>query len=377
MTEVEPRFLLVKRKDDNFEKVSPFVISKTLYGLIGETKNVKKVKDGILVETKSNSQSKRLLQVKKFGEYIVEVIPHNTLNTCKGVIFCRDLLNCTIEEITEELQDQGVVDVRRLKTKRNGTLVETANHVLTFKRPNLPKEIKAAFHLLNVRPYIPQPTRCFNCQKIGHPASRCARIRTCPCGLVHDDSVSCRDPKKCVNCGGEHSAAYLNCPRMKEEAAIQKIKVIEKVSYTEAKQKLKIQTPKPNVSYASATTSQIQNHPKKPSDVITQPTYKDPTISSTSAQQTTSQIIPTDLLSKIENIVKMTLVNYLPRSDFRMPIHEPYRRDRSDSVSTNTSLVSEKRKKPDTLTSEEDDEENSFNKKKKKTKGWPKGKPRK
>lgn len=171
-----PGSFLLKENRTTSRKLDHFSISNILYGLVGETKNVKKVRDGILVETKSNSQSRRLLQVKKFWEHIVEVTPHNTLNTCKGVVFCRDYLNCTVEEIAEELQDQGVINVRRLKTKKNGTLVETANHVVTFNRPTLPKEIKAAFHLLNVRPYIPQPTRCFNCQSIGHPAWRCAKL---------------------------------------------------------------------------------------------------------------------------------------------------------------------------------------------------------
>lgn len=346
-----PRFLLVKREEDNFDKISPFKISKILYGLIGEIKNVRKIRDGLLVETKTANQSRRLLQVKKFGDFFVEVVPHETLNSCKGVVYCPDLLNCSTEEIIDELKTQGVINVRRLKTKRNGLVIETPNHVLTFNKPSLPIEIKAAFHILKVRPYIPQPTRCFNCQAIGHPASRCARIKICPCGDSHDELIPCRDPKICVNCRGPHSAAYLNCPKLKEEAAIQKVKATENISYGDAKRRVKSQTPKPNISYAAATSS----------------------------QSSIPHIELSVLTTQIENIVKNTLLDFLQKPDFRIPatVNEPIGRERSDSVSTNLSITSEKRKKPDDSTTEEETNERPSQNASKKKKGWPKGQPRK
>lgn len=345
------RFLLVKRNDDeNFDTVSPFAISNTLYGLIGETKNVKKTREGLLVEVKSNQQAQRLLQVQQFGSFSVMVTPHGTLNSSKGVVYCPDFLNCTIEEIIDGLKSEGVTEVRRLKTKKNGTLIETPNHVLTFNKPNLPNKIKAAFHVLNVRPYIPKPTRCFNCQAIGHPASRCAKIKICSCGKSHDESTPCDDPKKCVNCGGAHSAAYLNCPKIKEASAIQKIMITDKISYAEAKRQVTIHTPKPNISYAAATSAQ----PSKP------------------------QIDLVHITNHVENIIKTTLMNLLPNYDFRIPTHTiEHRRDRSDSVSTNFSVISEKRKKPEPTTSEDESLGNNSQHKFKKKKGWPKGKPRK
>ena len=46
--ETTPRFLVVKRTDgEDFSKVSPFVISKSLYGLLGKVSNVKKIKEGL------------------------------------------------------------------------------------------------------------------------------------------------------------------------------------------------------------------------------------------------------------------------------------------------------------------------------------------
>lgn len=40
--EPTPRFLIVERTEGgNFDKISPFLISKTLYGIVGELKNIK------------------------------------------------------------------------------------------------------------------------------------------------------------------------------------------------------------------------------------------------------------------------------------------------------------------------------------------------
>lgn len=52
------RFLLVKRIKDN-------IIPRLLYGFLGEVKNVKKEKESLHIETKTNSQLKSLLRVER------------------------------------------------------------------------------------------------------------------------------------------------------------------------------------------------------------------------------------------------------------------------------------------------------------------------
>lgn len=246
------RFVLVKVTDGNFDKVSPFIISKTLYGLVGEIKSVKKIKEGLLIQTTSNAQTKRLLEVKRFAGLDVSTLTHPTLNSSRGVIFCHDLLNCTTEEIVKELEPIGVTNVRRLKTRKDGILVDSPSHVLTFNTPKLPDSIKVAYYKLNIRPYIPPPVRCFQCQLFGHVAQKCPNNKICACGKEPHDPP-CIDPKKCVNCEGSHSANYKNCPKYKIEEAIQRIKVTEKVTYSEAKKKVIVNTPITNVSYATAS----------------------------------------------------------------------------------------------------------------------------
>lgn len=254
-----PRFLLVKKKNnengENFDKVSPFLISKSIYGLIGETNSVRKVKDGLLINTRTNAQTKRLLETKKLADFEIDVIPHATLNVSKGVIFCRDLLNCSIEEIAENLKKDGVIEVRRMKKKIDNVLVDSANHILTFNSTKLPTEIKIAYYNVKVRPYIPPPTRCFNCQKFGHVSNNCKGITLCSCGKPPHLPDDCKQPIICVNCQGSHAANDKECPKYKTETAIIKLKVTEKIPYAEARRKVIINTPVRNISYSSAAST--------------------------------------------------------------------------------------------------------------------------
>lgn len=53
--------------------------------------------------------------------------PHKRLNTSQGASNCRDFLGSTIHDIKEGLADQGVIDVRRIKQRQDGSL---ANHLI-------------------------------------------------------------------------------------------------------------------------------------------------------------------------------------------------------------------------------------------------------
>ncbi|KAK5647068.1 hypothetical protein RI129_005532 [Pyrocoelia pectoralis] len=193
-----PRFLVLKKKEGDFTNISPFLISKMLYGLIGNVKEVKKVKGELLIETVSSKQSRQLIKCERFGGYEIVVVPHGALNMSKGVVYCRDLLNCSIEEIKENLKNQGVVDVRRIRTRRDGELIDTANHILTFNVSKLPRMIQAAFYPLQVRPYIPNPLRCFNCQRFGHSSVNCKHDKRCVCGKPTHEGIWCEEPINCI-----------------------------------------------------------------------------------------------------------------------------------------------------------------------------------
>ncbi|GFW49184.1 RNA-directed DNA polymerase from mobile element jockey [Trichonephila clavipes] len=91
-------------------KISPFAIHKTLIGIGGEPKSVKRLRSGdLLIETMSDLQTKSFLLAKTFFNSPVTVSPHKTLNSCRGVISEPDLLSTPDAEILEGFSDQGVI----------------------------------------------------------------------------------------------------------------------------------------------------------------------------------------------------------------------------------------------------------------------------
>ena len=206
-----PRFLLVEatEKKKSITKLSPFVIQKTIQGMIGTVESIKKLKtDQLLIQTNRKVISDKILNLTEFSTLKVKATPHQSLNSSKGVIRCPDLSGLDEEEITTELTPQEVSHVRRISFTKDGKRIPTNTLVLTFSNPNLPKTIKIGYLVVKVNVYIPNPLRCYKCQKFGHHESRCkSDIERCEkCGDNADfhNEKYCPGPLKCVNCGGPH-----------------------------------------------------------------------------------------------------------------------------------------------------------------------------
>ncbi|GFX02643.1 uncharacterized protein TNCV_3869801 [Trichonephila clavipes] len=153
---------------------SPFIIHKALIGIGGEPKSIKKLRSGdLLIDTISALQSKSFLLAKIFIDSPLTVTPHRTLNSCRGVISESDLLCASETEILEGISDRGVTQVRRIKIKKDSSLIPTKHLILTFNSPKLPTNIKAGYLNCKVRPYIPNPLSCFKCQRFGHSQTSC------------------------------------------------------------------------------------------------------------------------------------------------------------------------------------------------------------
>ncbi|GFW56329.1 uncharacterized protein TNCV_2088381 [Trichonephila clavipes] len=125
---------------------SPFAIHKAIQGISGEPKSVKKLRSGdLLFETSSALQTKSLLLTKTFLDCPLIVNLHRSLNSCRGVKSETDLLCASEAEIF----------------------------------PKLPSNIKAGYLNCKLRPYIPNPLRCFKCQRFGHSQNSCRGQLTC------------------------------------------------------------------------------------------------------------------------------------------------------------------------------------------------------
>ncbi|GBM76567.1 hypothetical protein AVEN_254396-1 [Araneus ventricosus] len=206
-----PTFFLIKRissSNETFHSVSPFLVEKAIVSNIGEVKCTKKLRSGdLLVEVQSRKQSQQIVKVQKFSNIPVTVSPHASLNSSKGVTTCGELLNVPTDEILKELQGQGVSHVRRISIRRDGQLLNTKHLILTFDSAKLPENIKAGYMRLSVRTYIPNPLRCFQCQRFGHSKTSCRGTLTCArCAEVGHESTDCTRAEKCVNSKKSFSA---------------------------------------------------------------------------------------------------------------------------------------------------------------------------
>src|SRR5207253_235359 len=252
---IAPKFLVVRLKNGDIQKLSPFLLSKALTGVCGELPKVSKPRaGGLLVECRSADQSRRLLSAKQLGEHPITVEAHKTLNSSRRVVFSRDLIDETEATLLEELREQGVIGVHRIQSKQAGVLTPSGALLLTFDTPALPQTVTAGYLRLKVRAYIPSPMRCFKCQRFGHASTSCKGQAACPksAGAAHEAQEECSAPPKCVNCKGDHPSSDKVCSTWVEEKKVQEIKVKEGLPYAEARKKATSAAPQLKKSFAEA-----------------------------------------------------------------------------------------------------------------------------
>ena len=240
--------------------VDPFIIEEYLKHNIGENLTTKKLRSGdLLIEVNTEKQAKRLKQNKKIYNTDTFSEAHRSLNVRKGVVKCSELENLSEETLVRYWSKQGVSHVKRISVFRDGVQKPTNTLILSFNTHALPTHIDAGYLRLPVSTYIPQPLRCFKCQKYGHHKTACKGKVACQvCSGVGHDSKDCGQKVHCMHCEGDHPPSSKVCPKWKQEKDICRIKVERNVSYTEAR---KLCRPQTNIagqlSYAQAVAKSL------------------------------------------------------------------------------------------------------------------------
>ena len=254
----EACFFVMKRNEGDFSKTSPFLIQKAIQSIIGETKKIKKLRSGeLLIEIQNDLQASNLKKCTSLANIPVSVSTHRSLNSSKGVISESDLLYVSEAEILENMKEQGVSDVHRIMITKNNNKIPTKHIILTINSPKLPQSVKAGYLECSVRPYIPNPLRCFNCQRFGHSKTSCRGTLTCGrCSAVGHDSQNCNENFSCVNCKGDHPSYSKNCEKWLKEKEIQIIRTKQNLSYPEARKIVESRTPTVGITYAAVTANQ-------------------------------------------------------------------------------------------------------------------------
>ena len=271
-----PRFVVIESvHEGDLAKLSPFAISKGINGLAGEPKTLKRLRSGAyLVEVTRKSHSDNLLKSTTLAMVPIRVTPHRTLNSKKGVVWCREFDMMSEDELKAELSSQQVTEVKRISVTRAGKKEKTHTYILTFGSPYLPAEIKAGYMKVSVKSYIPNPMRCFKCQRFGHHRDKCKSLEVCErCGNADHSKEHCEVDPVCTNCKGKHAASSKDCPTFKKEKEITKIKIEKNLPYSQARKVYESQTAPVAKKLFAAVVA--QGTPRRTVGVQTDPTSKD------------------------------------------------------------------------------------------------------
>ena len=111
-----PRFIVLSSASGEkpLSKLSPFSMQKGFQAIAGTLKSTKRLRDGsFLVECSRRAQAYdkilNLLKTATFVDRPVHVCVHQTLNSSRGVIRCRELSDLSEVAIRDELKTKGVV----------------------------------------------------------------------------------------------------------------------------------------------------------------------------------------------------------------------------------------------------------------------------
>ncbi|XP_055689840.1 uncharacterized protein LOC129793681 [Lutzomyia longipalpis] len=233
------RFLVMECGDDTprgMAALSPFSIAKALDGM-GRMKITLLKNHKLLIETQNPDQTAKILDIKEIRSVPVKVSEHPILNQSRGVIKCKEICSCNMEELLNDLKDQNVVKIKEIKRhmtdaehakclqeKRKPSRMHTGSFVVTFSTPVLPPVLNIGYLKPEVKLYIPRPLRCFRCLRLGHTIESCK-----------EKQPGKKKAQKCVNCSGDHESWSKQCPEYVKECTVLQLKAENGVPYRMAK----------------------------------------------------------------------------------------------------------------------------------------------
>lgn len=212
---------------------------------IGKLKKITKhSRNSLLVESNNSTQSENILKLQSLAGHKVKTSPDPILSFAKGVVRSKAMVRMTDEELKKRLSSQGVTHIDRMKTRTNGIEKDSGTFILSFKGSSPPALVRLnEWHCEIVDPYTPFPMRCKRCQKLGHTKNQCrSEAESCErCGVLGHAADTCTSNKPtCINCSEDHQAASNNCPHYLMRKEILKVQSQERISFREAKAKVRV-----------------------------------------------------------------------------------------------------------------------------------------
>ena len=223
---------------------------------IGKPKRmIRSGKSALLIETFDGRQSDKLTKMSQIAGHIVKIEKHKHYNTVKGVVRSKAFGHNTIEQIAEDLKNQGVTDVRRVSLHRNEETIKTDTYILSFNLTKLPPIIIfGEFHRELVEEYKYKPQQCFKCQRYGHVAKYCrSEVDICSrCGQQGHVTADCNNSIKCCHCAGSHNSNSKECQKYTFEMNVLETQMRERIPRGDAVEIVLSQHPEYERFYSNA-----------------------------------------------------------------------------------------------------------------------------
>lgn len=152
------KFILKTNEQSFFNKLA-MRSDLSKYGLL---KTISLTNEGFLLIFTEVSDSNGLLNISTINGKLITI---SALNSCKGTIFCYDFIDCSDQEIVEQLPE-GVSLLRRLPMRGSTSLEHSARLLIEFQAPSVPSHVILNCNLrLEVRDHVPAPS---DAEIVGH-----------------------------------------------------------------------------------------------------------------------------------------------------------------------------------------------------------------
>lgn len=153
--------------------------------------------------------------------------PYRSTKLRKGVISLFNLVGVSEGEILEGFCSQGVIEVNKMKTRKDG------KEVFTKHSPCVPHDYDVWTHqgwiLERWGPSI------YACNRYGHSTTSCGILSCAKCCHTGHDTQAYSNPVKWVNCYEELPAYLCSCPKWRYKKQILQIKVLQNITYSNEK----------------------------------------------------------------------------------------------------------------------------------------------
>ena len=282
--------------------INIFKTDKDLLSQVGKlSKIIKSNRNTLLVEASSIGQADKVKALTSLDGNVVTVEPHRSFNGSKGVVRSQTFSQSSEDELRDCLKEQGVSDVRRVKIKRDGALLDTHTYIVSFTSSTCPRVLKVtSWHYERVEEYVYRPQQCFKCQNYGHVAKFCRQEtdRCANCGQLGHIKSSCNNDVCCYHCKEQHPSYSRSCKKYTCESAILDLQMKGKIPRLEAMDKILAKYPEYERLYAQnspdpPSVSSQDDPPPTPSDSMTPaPTLSDSPTPAPSGSTTPSQPSP-------------------------------------------------------------------------------------